>query len=86
MNGTVYHSNIAQSNYTAVTLVSDLNSIMLADSFMCSYNSNTSKITITNGVYNFSIYSSSAAFSIIGMDYLNGDKFVTHIRLQVIDN
>jgi len=77
MNGTVYNYIINPSNYTAITLVSYLNSIMTADSFTISYNSNTSKITITNSVYNFTIYSNSSSFGVIGMDYLNGDTIST---------
>ena len=71
MNNVSYNYTITPSNYTATTLVTQLNSIMTG--FTISYNSNNSKLTISNSNYNFTIFSNSSAFGVLGFDYLNGD-------------
>ena len=73
MNNVSYNYTITPSNYTPSILITQLNSIMSVNGFTCSYNSNTSKITIINSTYNFTIFSNSSAFGVLGFNYLNGD-------------
>ena len=81
-NSIVYTYTTPVSNYTPSTLITVLTSLMSGDGFTITYSSLTSFFTMTHLSLDFVLNSNSTAYSVLGFDYLLGDKSSTSKSLS----